>query len=190
MASALETLCGQSYGAKQYHMLSIYLQRSWIILTVTAICLLPMFVFTEPLLRLLGQDAEIAKVAGVISMWFIPVLFSYVYTFTLQMYLQAQSRNIVITYLAMLNLGLHLFLSWFMTIKLNLGVAGVMGSMILSMWVPVFGQLAFVFCGGCPETWTGFSWKAFSDLTAIVKLSISSGVMLWYCIYFFLISLK
>ncbi|KAF3327033.1 Protein TRANSPARENT TESTA 12 [Carex littledalei] len=28
MTSALETLCGQAYGAKQYHMLGIYLQRS------------------------------------------------------------------------------------------------------------------------------------------------------------------
>ncbi|KAF3327264.1 protein TRANSPARENT TESTA 12-like protein [Carex littledalei] len=184
MASALETLCGQSYGAKQYHMLGIYLQRSWIILTIAAICILPIYIFTTPLLTFLGQDAEIAKMAGVISLWFIPVVFSYAYTFTLQMYLQAQSRNMIITYLAMLNLGLHLFLSWFMTIKLNLGVAGVMGSMILAMWIPVFGQLAYVFCGGCPETWTGFSWLAFSDLTAIVKLSLSSGVMLclelWY----------
>lgn len=32
MASALETLCGQAYGAKQYHMLGIYLQRSWLVL--------------------------------------------------------------------------------------------------------------------------------------------------------------
>ncbi|KAJ3684335.1 hypothetical protein LUZ61_013499 [Rhynchospora tenuis] len=184
MASALETLCGQSYGAKQYHMLGIYLQRSWIILTITAICILPIYIFTTPLLRLLGQDEEIAKMAGVISVWFIPVVFSYAYTFTLQMYLQAQSRNSIITYLAMLNLGSHLFLSWLFTIKLNLGVAGVMGSMVVAMWIPVFGQLAFVFCGGCPETWTGFSWRAFTDLTAIVKLSISSGVMLclelWY----------
>ncbi|KAJ4780117.1 Protein DETOXIFICATION [Rhynchospora pubera] len=184
MASALETLCGQSYGAKQYHMLGIYLQRSWIILTITAICILPIYIFTTPLLRLLGQDEEIAKMAGVISVWFIPVLFSYVYTFTLQMYLQAQSRNLIITYLAMLNLGSHLFLSWLLTIKFKLGVAGVMGSMVVAMWIPVFGQLLFVFCGGCPETWTGFSWRAFTDLTAIVKLSISSGVMLclelWY----------
>ncbi|KAK2992074.1 hypothetical protein RJ640_023457 [Escallonia rubra] len=27
MASALETLCGQAYGAKQYHMLGVYMQR-------------------------------------------------------------------------------------------------------------------------------------------------------------------
>ncbi|KAF3446980.1 hypothetical protein FNV43_RR12160 [Rhamnella rubrinervis] len=33
MASVLETLCGQSYGAKQYHMLGIYMQRSCIVLS-------------------------------------------------------------------------------------------------------------------------------------------------------------
>jgi len=54
-----------------------------------------------------------------------------------------------------------------------------MGSMVIAMWIPVFGQLAFVFFGGCPHTWTGFSSAAFADLGAIVKLSISSGVMLW-----------
>ncbi|KAK9930372.1 hypothetical protein M0R45_027411 [Rubus argutus] len=32
MASALETLCGQAYGAKQYHMLGTYMQRSWVVL--------------------------------------------------------------------------------------------------------------------------------------------------------------
>ncbi|CAI8599103.1 unnamed protein product [Vicia faba] len=32
MASALETLCGQAFGAKRHNMLGIYLQRSWIVL--------------------------------------------------------------------------------------------------------------------------------------------------------------
>ncbi|KAI3974603.1 hypothetical protein MKX01_029593 [Papaver californicum] len=34
MASALETLCGQAYGAKQHRMLGIYLQSSWVVLTL------------------------------------------------------------------------------------------------------------------------------------------------------------
>ncbi|XP_066336463.1 protein DETOXIFICATION 21-like [Miscanthus floridulus] len=184
MASALETLCGQSYGAKQYHMLGIYLQRSWIILFACAIVMLPIYLFTAPLLVALGQDPDISAVAGTISLWYIPVMFSYVWSFTLQMYLQAQSKNSIITYLALLNLGLHLLLSWLMTVKFQLGLAGVMGSMVIAMWIPVFGQLAFVFFGGCPHTWTGFSSAAFADLGAIVKLSLSSGVMLclelWY----------
>ncbi|KAF8648765.1 hypothetical protein HU200_064585 [Digitaria exilis] len=126
MASALETLCGQSYGAKQYHMLGIYLQRSWIILFLCSVVLLPVYIFTEPMLVALGQDPKISAVAGTISLWYIPVMFSYVWSFTLQMYLQAQSKNMIITYLAMLNLALHVSLSWLMTVKFQLGLAGVM----------------------------------------------------------------
>ncbi|KAF2909291.1 hypothetical protein DAI22_11g015800 [Oryza sativa Japonica Group] len=174
MASALETLCGQSYGAKQYHMLGIYLQRSWIVLLCCAVLLLPIYLFTTPLLIFLGQDPKIAAMAGTISLWYIPVMISNVGNFTLQMYLQAQSKNMIVTYLAMLNLGLHLFLSWLLTVQFYLGLAGIL----------VFGQLAFVFFGGCPLTWTGFSFAAFTELGAIVKLSLSSGVMLcvelWY----------
>jgi multidrug resistance protein, MATE family len=69
MASALETLCGQAFGAKQYHMLGIYLQRSWIMLFVCVILLLPVFIFASPLLKLLGQDKAIAKEAGIICLW-------------------------------------------------------------------------------------------------------------------------
>ncbi|CAO2145445.1 unnamed protein product [Urochloa humidicola] len=140
MASALETLCGQSYGAKQYHMLGIYLQRSWIILVACSLILLPVYIFTEPLLIALGQDPKISAVAGTIALWYIPVMFSNVWSFTLQMYLQAQSKNKIITYLAMLNLGLHLTLSWLMTVKFHLGLAGVMGSMVLAMWIPRVGS--------------------------------------------------
>ncbi|CAL9114228.1 unnamed protein product [Musa textilis] len=35
MASALETLCGQAFGAKKYRMLGVYLQRSCIVLILT-----------------------------------------------------------------------------------------------------------------------------------------------------------
>ncbi|CAN1246060.1 Protein DETOXIFICATION 21 [Linum grandiflorum] len=78
MASALETLCGQSFGAKQYHMLGVYLQRSWLVLFICATLI----------------------------------------------------------------------------------------------------------CGGCRETWKGFSFLAFTDLWPVIKLSLSSGAMLclelWY----------
>ncbi|VVB18288.1 unnamed protein product [Arabis nemorensis] len=45
MASALETLCGQAFGAKKYDMLGVYLQRSWIVLFLCSILLLPMYFF-------------------------------------------------------------------------------------------------------------------------------------------------
>lgn len=184
MASALETLCGQAFGAKQSHMLGIYLQRSWLVVISCSILLLPLFIFTTPILRLLGQEESVASMAGILSIWFIPIVFSNVFTYTFQMYLQAQSKNYIIVYLAALTIFLHISLSWLTVTKLSMGVAGVMGSMIIAMWIPVLGQFAFVTCGGCPDTWKGFSADAFKDVWPVVKLSLSSGAMvcleLWY----------
>ncbi|KAF5749139.1 MATE efflux family protein [Tripterygium wilfordii] len=184
MASALETLCGQAYGAKQYHMLGIYLQRSWIVLSLTAIFVLPIFIFTTPILKFLGQEEGIAEVAGSISLWLIPVVFSYIVSYTCQMFLQAQSKNMIIAYLAAFSILIHILLSWLLTVKFKLGLSGALLSTILAYWIPNVGQLLFIVCGGCRETWKGFSSLAFKDLWPVVKLSLSAGAMLcvelWY----------
>ncbi|XP_058208409.1 protein DETOXIFICATION 21-like [Rhododendron vialii] len=184
MASALETLCGQAYGANQYHMLGIYLQRSWLVLFMTSLFLVPLFLFATPILEALGQDSAIAEVAGTISLWLIPAMFSFIPCFTCQMFLQAQSKNTIIAYLSALSLALHLFLSWLLTVRYKFGIPGAMVSTLVAYWLPNIGQLAFVICGGCQETWKGFSSVAFKDLWPVVKLSLSSGAMLclelWY----------
>lgn len=178
MASALETLCGQAYGAKQNEMLGVYLQRSWIVLSLCAICLLPLFIFTTPILIALGQDEAVAVVAGNISLLFIPAVFSYLVSHTCQMFLQAQSKNRIITYMAAFSLAVHVFLSWLLTVKYKLGIVGAMISTNVAYWIPNFGQLMFIMCGGCAETWRGFSILAFRDLWPTLKLSVSSGVMI------------
>ncbi|KAK7286610.1 hypothetical protein RJT34_21729 [Clitoria ternatea] len=184
MATALETLCGQAYGAKQYAMMGVYLQRSWIVLFLTGVILLPIFIFSSPILVVLGQEESISKVAGIISLWLIPVVFAFIASFTCQMFLQAQSKNTIIAFLAAFTLIIHISLSWLLTIKFKLGIAGAMASTCLAYWIPNIGQLIFVTCGWCPETWKGFSFLAFKDLWPVVKLSLSSGVMLclelWY----------
>ncbi|CAN1246063.1 Protein DETOXIFICATION 21 [Linum grandiflorum] len=184
MASALETLCGQSFGAKQYHMLGVYLQRSWLVLFICATLMLPVLVFTTPILEFLGQEPYIAEVGGKISLWLIPVIYASIPSFTCQMFLQAQSKNMIIAYLAAATMGIHIFLSWLLTVKYKYGIPGAMASTILAFWIPNVGQLCFVTCGGCRETWKGFSFLAFTDLWPVIKLSLSSGAMLclelWY----------
>nr|KYP64007.1 Protein TRANSPARENT TESTA 12 [Cajanus cajan] len=184
MASALSTLCGQAYGAKEYGMMGVYLQKSWIVLFLTATCLLPLFIFTSPILMLLGQDESIAQMAGIISSWSIPILFAFIVSFTCQMFLQSQSKNTIIAFLAGFSIIIHLFLSWLLTIKFKFEIAGAMTSMSLAFWIPNIGQLIFITCGWCSDTWKGFSFLAFKDLWPVVKLSLSSGVMLclelWY----------
>lgn len=160
-------------------MLGVHLQRSWVVLIVMSTLLVPIYIFATPILRALGQDEVIAKEAGKIALWFIPVMYSFVVSFTCQMYLQAQSKNMIITYLAVFSLSIHILLSWLLTVKFHYGVTGAMVSTILAYWIPNIGQLIFVTSGGCPETWTGFSTLAFRDLWPVVKLSVASGAMLW-----------
>ncbi|KAI4330577.1 hypothetical protein MLD38_028854 [Melastoma candidum] len=72
MSSATQTLCGQAFGAKQYHMLGIYLQRSPVVNLIVATALLPMFPFARPIFALLGEDDDIVEAVCYIAPWFIP----------------------------------------------------------------------------------------------------------------------
>lgn len=179
MGSALETLCGQAYGAKQYHMLGVYMQRSWIVLFVVAVLLLPIYIFATPLLKLMGQPDDIAELSGSVSIWFIPQHFAFVFMFPIQRYLQSQLKNMVIAWLSVASLVLHIVLTWLFIVKLEMGLVGATITLDLAWWVPAIGQFLYVTCGGCPHTWTGLSRKAFRDLWPFLKLSVASGVMLW-----------
>ncbi|KAL3527587.1 hypothetical protein ACH5RR_012243 [Cinchona calisaya] len=184
MASALETLCGQAFGAKKYHMLGIYMQRSWIVLFACCVLLLPVYIFASPILKLLGQPSNVAELSGSVALWLIPLHFSFAFQFPLQRFLQSQLKNSVIAWVALIALIVHITTSWLFVYGLKLGVVGTAVTLNFSWWVLVVGLFIYTVCGGCPLTWPGFSFEAFSGLWEFLKLSASSGVMLclenWY----------
>ncbi|RZC46900.1 hypothetical protein C5167_039854 [Papaver somniferum] len=162
MASALETLCGQAYGAKRYHMLGIYLQRSWVVLTICAIFLLPVQIFTTPILKLLGQPDDLAELSGLVTIRF----------------LQCQLKTPIIAWISLGALLIHIFLTWLVVSKLGFGVIGAAATLNVSWWIIFLGMFSYIVGGACPETWTGFSMEAFSGLWEFFKLSVASGVTL------------
>eukprot|EP01018_Ginkgo_biloba_P032062 Gb_09088 [translate_table: standard] len=184
MGSALETLCGQAYGAGQIHMLGVYMQRSWVILNGTSLVLSLVYIFAPPILKLFGQSDEISDLSGKFAIWMLPQLFAYAMNFPMQKFLQSQSKVWAMAWISALALILHVFLSWLCIMKLGWGLAGAAITLNLSWWIVVLGQLAYILSGTCPGAWTGFSWLAFRDLAAFVRLSLASAVMLclefWY----------
>ncbi|XP_047327822.1 protein DETOXIFICATION 27-like [Impatiens glandulifera] len=184
MASALETMCGQAFGAKKYNMLGIYLQRSWIVLFGCSILLLPLYLFASPFLKFLGQTDEVSDLSGYVCLWLIPVHFSFAFQFPLQRFMQSQLKMAVIAWVALAALIVHVFVSWVFVYRLKSGLIGVSVTLNFSWWVLVIGMFGYTVLGGCPETWTGFSMEAFSGLWDFIKLSAASGIMLclenWY----------
>lgn len=184
MASALETLCGQAYGAKNYQMLGVYLQRSWIILFLCCVLSLPLYIFASPVLKLLGQPADISELSGMVAMSLIPLHFSLSVQFPLQRFLQSQLKTYVIAWVTLAALVVHCAMSWLVVYRLQLGLVGTVVTLNISWWLIVIGLFVYTVFGGCPETWSGFSMEAFQGLWGFVKLSAASGVMLclenWY----------
>ncbi|KAK2969627.1 hypothetical protein RJ640_011332 [Escallonia rubra] len=184
MASALETLCGQAYGAKRYKMLGVYMQRSWIVLSFCCLLLLPLYIFATPVLKLLGQPKDVAELSGFVALWMIPLHFSFAFQFPLQRFLQSQLKTGVIAWISLVALVVHAAMSWLFVFGLKLGVVGTVVTLNISWWILVLGLFAYTVCGGCPLTWAGFSIEAFSGLWEFTKLSAASGVMLclenWY----------
>ncbi|KAH6763245.1 MATE efflux family protein [Perilla frutescens var. hirtella] len=184
MSSALETYCGQAFGANQYEMLGIYMQRTWVILNAMAFASVPLFIFAAPVLKFLGQTALVSREAGRFALWMIPEHFAYAITFPSTKFLQAQSKVIVLAVIAAAALCLHAVLSWLLITILGWGLVGAAVALDASWWFIAVAQFLFIITGSCREAWSGFSWKAFQDLWRFVKMSVASAMMmcmeLWY----------
>lgn len=165
-------------------MLGIYMQRSWIVLFLCCFLLLPLYIFASPLLKLIGEPDDVAEQSGYVAMWLIPLHFSFAFVFPVQRFLQSQLKTAILAWISLAAFVIHVFLSWLLIYVIPMGIVGLCIALNVSWWVLFFGQFAYVACGGCPDTWTGFSWQAFTGLLEFLKLSAASGVMLclenWY----------
>ncbi|KAJ6386415.1 hypothetical protein OIU78_016352 [Salix suchowensis] len=183
MGSALETLCGQAFGAGQVHMLGVYLQRSVIILFVSCIILSPIYIFAAPILKFVGQEDVLSNLAGKFSILVLPNLFSLSIYFPTQKFLQAQRKVGVLSVIAFATLLLHAFWLWLFIYELGLGATGAAIAVDLTGWTTSLAQVVYVMVW-CKEGWRGFSWAAFKDIWSFVTLSLASAVMLclelWY----------
>lgn len=179
MGSALETLCGQAYGAGQVDMLGVYLQRSWVILISTASVLMFLYIFAAQLLNLIGETLAISEAAGKFATWMIPQLFAYAMYFPIAKFLQSQSKVMVMALVAGLALVLHTVFSWLLMLKLGWGLVGAAVVLNLSWWFIVVALLLYIYSGTCGRAWNGFSLKAFQNLWGFIRLSLASAIMLW-----------
>ncbi|KAK4753607.1 hypothetical protein SAY87_001711 [Trapa incisa] len=186
MGSALETLCGQAFGAGQLDMLGVYMQRSWIILNSTAVVLSLLYVFATQILKLIGQTENISDAAGMLALWMIPQLFAYAMNFPIAKFLQAQSKIMVMAAISAVVLVFHTIFSWLLMLKLGWGLVGA-AVVLNASWVAiVVAQLVYIFSGTCGQAWAGFSWKAFHNLWSFVRLSLASAVMLCLEVWYFM----
>ncbi|KAF1891213.1 hypothetical protein Lal_00001355 [Lupinus albus] len=177
MASALETLCGQSYGAKQYRMLGIHMQRSMFTLMIVGIPIAIIWANTKSILIFLGQDPEISHEAGKYAQVMVPTIFAYGLLVSLNRFLQTQHIVFPMVFFSGVATLLHVLLCWVMVFKCELGNRGAAISSSIAYWFNVLMLSLYVkFSPSCAKTWTGFSKEAF-QCVSFVRLAIPSALM-------------
>ncbi|KAI5059253.1 hypothetical protein GOP47_0025572 [Adiantum capillus-veneris] len=176
---ALETLCGQAFGAKQYQKLGIYTQRAILVLNVTSIPLAFAWANIESILLLLGQDPRIASKAGEYGIWLIPTLFAAATSQPFVKFLQAQSLVAPLLLISLATLLCHVPICAFMVFKSGLGYRGAAVANSISFWIDALFLFLYVhFSQSCSQSWVPLSLEAFQDLKAFLKLAIPSAAMI------------
>ncbi|GJT19248.1 DETOXIFICATION 12-like protein [Tanacetum coccineum] len=193
MSSALETLCGQAYGAQQYKKIGTQTYTAMVSLLIVCIPLAIFWKYTGTLLVLVGQSPSISHEAGKFITYLIPGLFASAILQPLVRYFQMQSMLLPMLASSAVALCLHIPLCWALVYKTGLGNVGAAISMSVAMWSNAVFLLSYMmYSPSCAKTRSPFSVDVFHGMRQFFSFGIPSAVMIcleWWS-YEFLILLS
>ncbi|GKU97644.1 hypothetical protein SLEP1_g10764 [Rubroshorea leprosula] len=152
MSGALETLCGQAYGARQYLKVGTY-----------TYC----------------QDPQISMVACRYAVWLIPALFASAILQPLVRYFLSQGLIVPLLLSSSTTVFLHLPLCWALVYKMELGNIGAALATGLSYWFNVM-LLGFImkYSASCEKTCILVLQEIFSSIKEFFSFALPSAVMI------------
>ncbi|EOA13276.1 hypothetical protein CARUB_v10026306mg [Capsella rubella] len=191
LASALETLCGQAHGAKQFEKLGVHTYTGIISLFLVCIPLSVLWTYMGDILSFTGQDPLVAKQAGKFATWLIPALFGYATLQSLVRFYQAQSLIYPMIISSISALCVHVVLCWSLVFKFGLGSHGAAISVGVSYWLNVIVLALYMkFSSSCSKTRATISMSVFRGMGEFFRFGIPSASMIcleWWSLEFLLL---
>lgn len=179
MASALETLCGQAFGAKQYQKVGTQTYTAIFSLFIVCIPLTILWMYMGTLLTSIGQDPQISHEAGKFIMWLIPALFAYANLHPLIRYYQMQSMIVPMLVSSCITICFHIPLSWVLVFSSGLGNIGAAIAIGISMWLNVIILASYMrLSPSCAKTRAPMSWEIVSGMREFFQFAIPSAIMI------------
>ncbi|KAL5722070.1 hypothetical protein ACHQM5_005637 [Ranunculus cassubicifolius] len=179
MASGLETLCGQSYGAQQYQKLGNYMYSSIISLVALCLPLSLIWVSMEKLFIFVGQDPLISREAGIYAIWQIPALFAFAVLQSVVRFLQTQSLIVPMLWSSVAVVALHVPVCWVLVYKTGLGTVGAALALGISYWVNVIVLIIYImYSPSCEKTRVPLSMEAVKGIRVFLRVAVPSTIMI------------
>ncbi|GLI61472.1 hypothetical protein VaNZ11_003869 [Volvox africanus] len=182
MASAVETFCGQAFGARHYGAVGLVLQRAALMCLIT--CGLPLVLWTRAdwlMLRVMGQQQEVVTLAAPFVRRLSPGLCMWSLIACIKNYLSSQGVVAPLTVVASVCTAATPLINHVFMFQLGWGVLGaavaynllqllevllLVGAMV---WLHLYGQAI-----GC-RTWNGFTTQAFRGWAEYMQIALPSA---------------
>ncbi|KAL2337605.1 hypothetical protein Fmac_012051 [Flemingia macrophylla] len=198
LTMGMDPICCQAYGAKRWSVLNQTLFKTLCLLLLVAIPISVLWLNMEPILKMLGQDPQVTKVAQVYMVFSIPELLAQAHLNPLRTFLRTQGLTTPVTIAASCAAILHLPINYFLATYLNLGVKGIALATGLNSINMTLGLLLYVFFSKKPlKPWQGATTtilSAFHGWKPLLSLALPSCLSVclewwWYEIMLFLCGL-
>ena len=181
LSSGLETLCSQSYGARQYRRSGLHFQKSLLIHFLICFPLAGLWINTESILLLLHQDKQVSRVAGqFMSIYFLSLPAIQITFLTLKL---LQSHNYVFPQIVIILCGLlaNIFGQYFLVSYYNFGILGSSTAITICQYVTAFGYIMYIrFSHLYHQTWGSWRLEALYDWWHYLKYGLPGMLMLCF----------
>lgn len=179
LATCLDTLCAQAYGAGQFHQVGEFFQKCTVMIMALFVPIGMLWYFSRPiLLSIVGDPALVDLSVKYLRIILIGIP-GYISFECGKRFVQAQgifhASTIVLAICAPVNALLNYNLVWNPTF--GLGFVGAPLSVAISNWLmPTLLLLFVVFIDG-RKCWGGFSWRIFQRWGVMLRLAIPGVIM-------------
>ncbi|KAK9270462.1 hypothetical protein L1049_026042 [Liquidambar formosana] len=186
LAMGMEPICGQAYGAKQWKLLGLTLQRTVLLLLSTSIPISFMWLNMKRILLWCGQDEAISSRAHVFILFSIPDLFFLSLLHPLRIYLRTQNITLPLTYCSAISVLLHVPLNFLLVVHFKLGIAGVAIAMVWTNLNFFLFLFSFVYFSGVyKDSWVSPSMDCLRGWSSLLALAVPTCISVclewwWY----------
>ncbi|KAG9142992.1 hypothetical protein Leryth_006257 [Lithospermum erythrorhizon] len=179
MACALETLCGQAFGAKQFKKIGTQTYTAIFSLFLICIPISILWINIKKILIFFGQDPLIAHEAGIFITWLLPALFAYAPLHPLVRYFQSQSMIFPLVISSCFTIIFHVFITWFLVFKTSLSNRGAAIGLALSLWSNATILFLYMrFSPTCEKTRSPVTMDIFRGIKEFFYFAIPSALMI------------
>lgn len=188
IATALDTLCPQAFGASKYHLVGSYVQKCIALTAVVMVPILLIWTFVGyEVVRLIVPDESTAKLASSYLLYIAPGIPAYILFESGKRYLQAQGIYHLSTYVLFVCAPLNAFMN-ILLVK-HIGYLGAPIAVAINYWLMCLGLFFSTLYLVKPENtpsghhplvcWNGLNiTDAFSGWTRLLPLAIPGLIML------------